>query len=83
MAALATGVVQYMIDGMNFGWSVTIFGGLASISALLYFFEMKRGMKWRDGKTISNLQGVTVTRLEEPLVVVKRVNAEDKVGIIV
>ncbi|KAF2802420.1 major facilitator superfamily transporter [Mytilinidion resinicola] len=49
MAALATGVIQYMIDGIGFGWSFTIFGGSAAISALLYFVEMKRGMRWRVG----------------------------------
>ncbi|PVH74176.1 chloramphenicol resistance protein, partial [Cadophora sp. DSE1049] len=50
MAALATGVVQYMIDGIGFGWSFTVFGGPAFISASLYFVEMKWGIRWRVGK---------------------------------
>ena len=49
MAALATGVIQYMIDGIGFGWSFTLFGSLAAASALLYWVEMKRGMRWRVG----------------------------------
>jgi hypothetical protein len=43
MAALATGVIEYMIDGIGFGWTFTFFGGLAAISALLYYVEMKKG----------------------------------------
>lgn len=66
MAAFATGVVQYMIDGIGFGWSFTIFGGSAAISALLYFVEMKRGMTWRVGKRTRDSQQVVLPRREEP-----------------
>lgn len=50
MAAFAIGVVQIMIDGIGFGWTFTLFGGTATISAFLYFVEMKKGMKWRLAK---------------------------------
>jgi hypothetical protein len=36
-----------MIDGIGFGWTFTFFGGLATISALQYYMEMKKGAEWR------------------------------------
>ncbi len=88
MAALATGVVQYMIDGIGFGWTFTIFGGSASISALLYFVEMKRGMKWRVGKQTGDSHQVTPTPVtptsrEEPLLTSEDVATDEKVATIV
>jgi hypothetical protein len=47
MAALTTGVIEYMIDGIGFGWTLTLFEGLAAISALQYYMEMRKGTEWR------------------------------------
>lgn len=81
MAALATGIVQYMIDRIGFGWSFTIFGGSASFSALLYFVEMKRGMKWRVRNKTEDPQQVAPTRLEEPPLPEERMDTEGKAAI--
>lgn len=67
MAALATGVIQYMIEGIGFGWTFAIFGGSAALSAILYLVEMKRGMKWRVGKQTKKLQQVVKPQLEGTL----------------
>ncbi|KAH8701346.1 putative major facilitator superfamily transporter [Phaeosphaeriaceae sp. PMI808] len=76
MAALATGVIEYMIAGIGFGWSFTIFGVSAAMSAFLYFIEMRRGMKWRVRKheTKSGL----VTLPQEEKLVVGRVTDETR-----
>jgi hypothetical protein len=62
MAALATGVIEYMIDGIGFGFSFTFFGALAAVSALLYYVEMKRGMKWRIGSLEANTELVVLSQ---------------------
>jgi hypothetical protein len=50
MAALATVVIVYMIDGIKFGWTFTFFGGLAATSDLLCYMQMKKSTEWKNRK---------------------------------
>jgi len=69
MAAIATGVVQYMIDGIGFGWSFTIFGALAVLSTFLYYVEMKQGMTWRLARCGKNADQSILPQQEETILV--------------
>lgn len=81
MAALATGVIHYMIDGIGLGWSFTIFGGSAVLSALLYFVEMKQGMRWRVGSRKGSVRQIALPGREEPAMVLENVTAKEKATI--
>jgi uncharacterized membrane protein len=69
MAAVATGVVEYMIDGIGFGLSFTIFGALAALSTLLYYVELKQGMTWRLARCEKIADQAILPRQEETILV--------------
>jgi len=47
MAAISVAFLQSLINHVGIGWTFTIFGGLCSLSGLLFILERAMGMKWR------------------------------------
>lgn len=52
MGAVATAVVQHMIDAMGIGWTYTIFGGLAMACTPCLWVVMKWGPRWREARFV-------------------------------
>ncbi|KAL1743184.1 major facilitator superfamily domain-containing protein [Schizophyllum fasciatum] len=48
LAAIMTAVIDYITNGLGYGWTYVLFGGVAALMIPLIYIEMIMGPRWRE-----------------------------------